>query len=513
MKRIITLTDLEIRYVTHLAQKIQEAPKTLIQNSAKDNFSAQCSYLKRFKALLIYAMIVLSNITVSAKRIEVTVPNYGELKTVLEDKETDADSLIVHGQIDYSDIDTACKLSDLGKLVYLDLKDCKIRDYAIPNNAFSPTAENVSFKEIVLPDSVIGIGEYAFANLKSLERINMPKLLKKLGKGVFSGCTRLHADPLEIPEDVEQIPIQCFMDCSSIKQIIVPSGIKTIGAASFIRSGLESINLPEGLDSIGDGAFENTNLASIEIPSTIKKLDSYIFSGCLKLKSIKVSEGVTFIPSNFASNNVQLERVEIPSTVTSIANNAFTGCISLKSINLNEGLKTIEDEAFWNCSLETLVLPSTLEYLGIDAIGYCTNLKELYSKAIIPPKGDENQRAFKGTDNSIPVYIPIGAYESYVYSPYWKYFSLFVELEADKYPSSGNEIVLNDGNNIKVYSSMSKLIISTNDEQNGMLKYQIYQIDGRTVGAGSIRGNYTEISLPKGIYLVTVGSEKFKVKI
>jgi hypothetical protein len=75
MKRIITLTDLEIRYVTHLAQKIQEAPKTLIQNSA-----AQCPYLKRFKALLIYAMIVLSNITVSAKRIEVTVPNYGEQK-------------------------------------------------------------------------------------------------------------------------------------------------------------------------------------------------------------------------------------------------------------------------------------------------------------------------------------------------------------------------------------------------------------------------------------------------
>jgi hypothetical protein len=158
-------------------------------------------------------------------------------------------------------------------------------------------------------------------------------------------------------------------------------------------------------------------------------------------------------------------------------------------------------------------LPSTLEYLGIDALGYCTNLKELYSKAIIPPKGDESQRAFKGTDNSIPVYIPIGSYESYVYSPYWKYFCLFVELEADKYPSSGNEIVLNDGNNIKVYSSMSKLIISANDEQNGMLKYQIYQIDGRTVGSGSISGNYTELSLPKGIYLVTVGSEKFKVKI
>jgi hypothetical protein len=151
--------------------------------------------------------------------------------------------------------------------------------------------------------------------------------------------------------------------------------------------------------------------------------------------------------------------------------------------------------------------------LGVNALGYCTNLKELYCKAIIPSKCDENLHAFKGIDKGIPVYIPIGTYESYVYSPYWKYFCLFVELETDKYPNAGNEIVVNDSNIIKVYTSMNKLIIRTNNELINALKYQINQIDGRTVGSGSITDNYTEVSLPNGIYLVTVGSEKFKIKI
>jgi hypothetical protein len=467
--------------------------------------------MKRVKAILILVTIVLSSISVSAKCIEVTVSNYGGLKAVLGDKGNDADSLVIHGQINRADIYTACELSDSAKLVYLNLKDCNIENNTIADNAFHPQSVSALFREIILPDNVKKIGEYAFAYMQQLEKINLPKSLTTIGFSAFKYNTKLQE--LEIPEGVEVIPDHCFLHCTNLKKVVLPSTLKTIQTCCFDGSGLEEINLPEGLDSIADSAFDFTNLKSVEIPSTLKKMGNFIFSSCLYLKSIKISEGVTSIPQDFASTCIELEHVEIPSTITSIATRAFDNCRSLKTIKLNEGLKSIGDEGLRGCGFETLVLPSTLEYLGIDALGYCTNLKELYSKAIIPPKGDENQRAFKGTDNSIPVYIPIGSYESYVYSPYWKYFCLFVELEADKYPSSGNEIVLNDGNNIKVYSSMSKLIISTNDEQNGMLKYQIYQIDGRTVGSGSITDNYTEVSLPNGIYLVTVGSEKFKIKI
>lgn len=66
----------------------------------------------------------------------------------------------------------------------------------INNKAFSPIegvdANLFSLKEIYLPDSVVTIGEQAFANNEGLQEITLPTSIKSIGKDAFLGCKSLN---------------------------------------------------------------------------------------------------------------------------------------------------------------------------------------------------------------------------------------------------------------------------------------------------------------------------------
>ena len=57
-----------------------------------------------------------------------------------------------------------------------------------------------------------------------------------------------------------------------------------------------TIIIPENIEIIEDNAFVNgTNLISIDIPKSIKAIGKGAFMGCLNLKSINISSNVTEI--------------------------------------------------------------------------------------------------------------------------------------------------------------------------------------------------------------------------
>ncbi len=61
--------------------------------------------------------------------------------------------------------------------------------------------------------------------------------------------------------------------------------------------------------------------------------------------------------------------------VRRIESHAFYGT-QVKDVIISEGITTLCDEAFYNCALETLQLPSTLKEVGTGVFRYCENLKE-----------------------------------------------------------------------------------------------------------------------------------------
>ena len=64
----------------------------------------------------------------------------------------------------------------------------------------------------------------------------------------------------------------------------------------------------------------------------------------------------------------------LPNGVEIIGENAFDGCY-LTSVQLNDGVKEIHDNAF-SCSfdLEDLLIPDSVETIGVDAFSCCDNL-------------------------------------------------------------------------------------------------------------------------------------------
>lgn len=123
-----------------------------------------------------------------------------------------------------------------------------------------------NIKSIIIPDSVISIGDLAFADCESLENITMPDGVISIGKGAFSRCYNLES-------------------------ITIPDSVTSIGNGAFAHSSLKSVIIPESVTNIGNNMFSNCySLKSISIPNSVINIDDYAFNWCTNL-TIKCNKG------------------------------------------------------------------------------------------------------------------------------------------------------------------------------------------------------------------------------
>lgn len=168
-----------------------------------------------------------------------------------------------------------------------------------------------------------------------------------------------------------------FSGCSTLKTVVIPSTIKTIGARSFMGcSNLESIELPESITDIYNRAFGGCyKLASIRIPNSVQNIWNEVFSGCSSLRSITLT--CSFGNSAF-ENCTNLTTVEMLNSVKSIGGEAFKGCSSLSSVNIPESVSRIEDGTFKNCrNIRSITIPNSITYIGYSAFEGCSGLTSI----------------------------------------------------------------------------------------------------------------------------------------
>ena len=97
-----------------------------------------------------------------------------------------------------------------------------------------------------------------------------------------------------IPEKIKRKKVICirseaFANCSSLKSITIPEGVKWIERFAFSGcSGLTSITIPESVTLIGGGAFSGcSNLTNIIVDKKIKNMIAEVIAmQSLKQKAI-----------------------------------------------------------------------------------------------------------------------------------------------------------------------------------------------------------------------------------
>ena len=84
--------------------------------------------------------------------------------------------------------------------------------FEIENGILTGYIEEEGVSEIVIPDGVTEIGDYAFGGCRHLRKLNIPDGVKMIGSTAFFSCKKL--SPMPIPESVSVIGEHAFTDTS-----------------------------------------------------------------------------------------------------------------------------------------------------------------------------------------------------------------------------------------------------------------------------------------------------------
>ena len=137
-----------------------------------------------------------------------------------------------------------------------------------------------------------------------------------------------------IPESISDLRDYAFFNCQSLKSVILSEGIKSIGNNTFQDCGeLVTVKLPSKLTSIGESAFSGcSKLSSMTIPSGIDIVQENTFKDCAALASLSLPTTMTSIQQNAFSGCSSLIKLDLPSSITSIEQHAFENCSALQTV-------------------------------------------------------------------------------------------------------------------------------------------------------------------------------------
>ena len=127
--------------------------------------------------------------------------------------------------------------------------------------------ENTEITDLVIPNSVTSIGDYAFSRCTGLTSVTIPNSVTSIGNYAFSGCSGLTS--VTITNSVTSIGDHAFNGCSGLTSVTIPNSVTSIGNCAFYGcSGLTSVTITNSVTSIGTDAFSRcSSLTSFTIPN------------------------------------------------------------------------------------------------------------------------------------------------------------------------------------------------------------------------------------------------------
>ena len=245
--------------------------------------------------------------------------------------------------------------------------------------------------DIVIPEGVADIADYAFCGYKAMKSVKLPGDLKSIGVGAFA------ATPLtsvELPDGLKTIGTDAFGGIR-ITEIVVPDSVTTIGSGAFDSCEmLRSAIIGNSVSSIGTFAFDCCrNLRSLTIGSSVAYIGGLAFRFCEELEEVHISDLPAWCKIRFDAwesnpllnskaklylNGRLIENLVVPDGVTEIKAMAFEGA-KFDSVTFPESVTSIGGSAFRNCrDLKKVVIPRSLTGIDKYAFDSCEKLEDVY---------------------------------------------------------------------------------------------------------------------------------------
>ena len=268
---------------------------------------------------------------------------------------------------------------------------------------------------VILPKKLTSIPSRTFQNF--LGSVDLPEGLLRIEYQGFLWANL--SKELVFPNSLEVIDDFAFAGAVANKGIKFSTGLKRIGRRTFeaVKTPFMNFSTSKNLEEIGAGAFMNVNLTENKTLDffTSSKLSRFILYGG---DSNKYGAFTSFNGNVILSNAL----TEIPK----FAFYKFGGTITLP-----DNLKYIREEAFTAASITEITLPKNLYYIHHWAFLNCNQLKKITIKNPQPPFLESN--VFDGVNKkSCKLDMPQGSLELYANTEQWKDFLDYVPLTPNK---------------------------------------------------------------------------------
>ena len=305
----------------------------------------------------------------------------------------------------------------------------RLRNDGMFNGTIEIVGYNGSSTELEIIDNINGnpvtrFADNAFKNCNTLTKVNIPSTVTNIGNNVFKYCTNLKE--VTIPDSVTSVEADVFVgtallnnqsstvkyadkwviDSDNVQNVILRDDTRGIAGRAFSGcTKLKSIKIPEGAIRISIYAFYNcSSLTDITIPDSLKEIGWYAFGGCSSLEHIEIPDSVTWVGDDAFAYCSKLKNIAMPKSISKVNDWIFYGCSNLESITLHDGIKSIGIYAFYDCTkLKEIAIPSSVKSIQKYAFAYCRSLQNVVLPRSVTSLGD---KAFLNCSSLETITIP-----------------------------------------------------------------------------------------------------------
>ena len=306
----------------------------------------------------------------------------------------------------------------------------------------------IYMNSLTIESGVEEIGEEAFIHCK-INKIELPATLTTIGKYAFANnselatvvshmetpCT-ISRDVFAITKQVDGEDVELFTNAA----LYIPEGSKTKYKDATGWKDFDAIYQGELLEWTTDDGVTYAYVTGEDFATVVKgDKDKLNYKDVTILSKIELNGKIWHVKSISAKAfyNMSLNSLVIEPGIEEIKDNAFALCYGLNDVVIPEGVKSIGEKSFFSCTIKTLELPSTLTSIGERAFAYNNYLHSVVVHMEMPISINENvficeenvdgQWIQKFTDAVL--YVPVGFRSVYAETPVWSEFSTIYQGE------------------------------------------------------------------------------------